>query len=175
MKKMIITSLIIVIINLFYPHNNTNKVNTYLNIKDSYNQQNIIEKEKPIGKLIIKKINLENNLYDINSDNNNIEKNVTILYERLDNNIKNNIIILAAHSGNGKIAFFNNIDKLKLNDEVILKYKNIEYNYNVSYIYETDKNGHIDITNNNQSKLILTTCSKNKGKQLIIECTKKES
>ena len=36
-------------------------------------------KVSPIGRLIIKKIKLDQALYDINSPNNNVEENVTIL------------------------------------------------------------------------------------------------
>ena len=69
-----------------------------------------VQKEE-IGKIIIKKINLEKNLYEINSPQNTVEKNVTILKESTPPIEKESIMILAAHSGTGDIAYFNSLDK----------------------------------------------------------------
>ena len=123
-----------------------------------------------IGKLIINKISLKEKLYDINNSKNNIEEHVTIL------NIIDNTIILAAHSGTGKIAYFERLDELKINDEIILIYKNKKYKYKVIEIYEEKKNGYIHINKNIKRQLILTTCSpKRINYQLIVNCIEKES
>ena len=78
--------------------------------------------------------------------------------------------ILYAHSGNSKIAYFDKLDKLSINDEVNVFYNNLWYTYNIINIYEVNKTGNISIYNDSESKYItLTTCSqKNKGKQIII-------
>ena len=78
--------------------------------------------------------------------------------------------ILYAHSGNSKIAYFDKLDRLKINDEVNVFYNNLWYTYNIINIYEVNKIGSIPIYNDSESKYItLTTCSqKNKGKQIII-------
>lgn len=132
--------------------------------------------EDNIGKLVIKKINLEENLYDINNKKNNIEEHVTILKESTMPNTDNSILILAAHSGTGIIAYFNELDKLEINDEVTIYYKNKKYNYIVNNIWEEKKNGFIHIDKSDKKQLILTTCSPNKDNyQLIVNCTEKES
>lgn len=130
--------------------------------------------DNPIGKIIIEKININNNLYHPSSNKNNIEKNVTIL--KGSNLLNQNIIFLAAHSGYGKIAYFKNLNNLKINDEVKLILNKKESKYYVTKIWETEKNGNIKISYNNSKEiLILTTCSPtNSDKQLIIQCEKKE-
>ncbi len=130
----------------------------------------IVQKEE-IGKIIINKINLKRNLYDINSPENNVEKNITILKESIPPTEKESIMILAAHSGTGKIAYFNELDKLELNDSIILLYKNKKYIYIVKNIWEEEKNGYISFNKEKRKQLILTTCSPtNNKKQLIISC-----
>ena len=116
--------------------------------------EQVSQKEQPIGKVQIPKINLNKNLYKIGSKLNNVEENVTILESDLPS-----IIVLAAHSGTGKNAFFKDLNKLNINDTINLTYTNANYTYNVINIFEQDR-------------LFLTTCSYNKNKQLIIECKK---
>lgn len=148
-----------------------------INVKESIdNVKTITIKEEPIGALIIEKINLNKPLYEINSKKNNIEENITILKGSIEPNKNNSIFFLAAHSGPGEIAFFNNLDKLNINDIITLKYKNIKYYYSVKDIWETNKDGNIEVNKDINNQLILTTCSKNDNtKQLVINCTKIES
>lgn len=147
------------------------------NFKIKYNEiVNNIYKDNNIGKLVINKINREFKIYDINDSKNNVEENVTILNGSIEPNNENSIMFLAAHSGSGKIAFFNDLDKLSIDDEIVLEYKNNKYIYKVYSIWETEKDGDIEINKLDSKQLILTTCSKkDKTKQLIINCTIKES
>ena len=62
--------------------------------------------DNSIGYLKINKINLKEKLYNINSKENNIEKNITILKGSILPDKDNSIIFIAAHSGTGKIAYF---------------------------------------------------------------------
>lgn len=129
----------------------------------------ITNKEKPISKLIIKKINIHHNLYDIKSPHNNIEENITILEDSINPDQENSIMYIAAHSGTGKVAYFNNLDKLNIDDEIELIYKNKTYKYTINKIWEEEKNGYIHINKDNKKQLILTTCSPTKqNKQLVI-------
>ena len=85
-------------------------------------------------------------------------------------------MILAAHSGTGDIAFFQELDKIELYDEIYLQYNKNEYIYEVIEIWEEKKNGYIHINKEPTKQLILTTCSPNKeGYQLVINSIKKES
>lgn len=135
-----------------------------------------IQVEQPIGYLKIKSINIDKPIYDINSKHNNIEENVIILKSSLNPLEESSLIILAAHSGQGKIAYFNDLDKLKIDDEIKLTYYNEEYTYKITDILIQEKNGHINIAKKDKSELILTTCStKSNNKQLIIKSIIKES
>ena len=135
-----------------------------------------IEKDDSIGKIIINKINVNNKIYDINNSKNNVDENVTILEGSIEPSNNNSIMFIAAHSGTGNIAYFKDLDKLEKNDEVILIYKNINYKYKVTDKWETNKDGDIEVTKSNEKQLILTTCSPNNSKkQLIVNCTLKES
>ena len=150
----------------------TNEIkNTNQSIKNNI----IIKQEQPIGKLTIEKINLEKPLYEITSRKNNVEENVTILNGSIEPNKNNSIFFLAAHSGPGDIAFFNDLDNLNINDKILLEYKNNNYIYIVKDIWETTKDGNIEINKEKNNQLILTTCSKkDKYKQLILNCIKIE-
>ena len=125
------------------------------------------ENDEIIGTLTIDKLNLSKNIYNINSSHNNVEENVTIL----NNDI--NLIVLAAHSGPGYIAFFDDLDKLELNDTINLTYNNKNLVYIVTNIEEQTKDGTIEINKTDKQRLILTTCSKkDKNKQLVITSKK---
>lgn len=169
-KKIIIFILIIELITIsILLIKNNNKLQN-IKYKTLYTI-NISKKEIPIGNIIIKKIKLNQEIYGKNSEKNNIEENITILKES--NYPK--LIILAAHSGTGKIAYFEELNKLVINDEIKIKYNKDHITYIVNKIWEEPKNGKIHIENN-KNQLILTTCSpKHKNYQLIISCIKKES
>lgn len=128
------------------------------------------------GMIIINKINLKEELFPINSIENTIERHVSILKDSTYPEENNSLMIIAAHSGIGPIAYFQELDKLELSDEIILIIKNKKYIYKVKDIWEEKKNGYININKENKKQLILTTCSPNKeGYQLVINCIEKES
>ncbi len=132
---------------------------------------------KPINYnyLEIKKINLKQPFYEINDEKNTIEKNIEILKESIMPDKDNSIVIIAAHSGEGDIAYFNNLTELTINDELLLSYNNKIYKYYIKEIYEEDKTGYINVDKEKEKQLILTTCHPNKpNKQLVINAIKKE-
>lgn len=132
--------------------------------------------EKHIGYIKIDKINLNESLYPIDSSNNTVSRHVSIMKESTPPNNSNSLMILAAHSGEGRLAYFDNLDKLKENDIVVLEYENKNYSYIVKGIKEEKKNGFITFNRESNKQLILTTCSPNRdGYQLIVNCIEKES
>ena len=123
----------------------------------------------PVARIIIPKIGLDNPLYDIDSDENTVEKNIMFLNNPIFPNNDSSIIFLAAHSGSGGIAYFNDLDRLSIEDTLILQYKNYNYYYIIDKIYEVEKDGDIEVNKSSDKQLVLTTCSKtNQKKQLII-------
>ncbi len=126
--------------------------------------------EKYLGVLEIPTINLKKGFFEKNSSLNTISKNVEILEESDMPNIKNGNLVLAAHSGTGRYAFFRNLYKLKINDNAYIYYQGLKYEYEIVKIEYQDKDGTITISKLEQeSYLILTTCDqKDKTKQIVI-------
>lgn len=170
-KYILLLTTFLILCNLIY-YNKEHFQNTM------YNNTNTISESETeiIGELIISKINLNKQLYKKESKKNNVDENITILEESIEPSQENSIMFLAAHSGTGKIAYFEDLDELKRNDEIILKYKNKTYYYQVDEIWEMKKTGTIIVPKKENKQLILTTCSPTKENyQLIIDCTIKES
>lgn len=172
MKKWILNIIILSIVGLLP----TTKINTILP-KELPKFQIIKQKNKDeIGTIIIKTIQLKEKIYNINSSENNVDKHVTILKESIFPEKDNSIVFLAAHSGEGAIAYFQRLNEIHIKDEIIFIYNNKKYTYEVKEIWEEKKNGYINVNKDIKKQLILTTCSPNKEKyQLVINCTEKES
>lgn len=157
-----------------------------LAIEEFYNNEDIskeiheepveeVKEEKPkekinyIAILKIPKIKLERGLVDPKSYLNNINYNIEILKESSMPDEVNGNVILAAHSGNARISYFRNLDKLNIGDEISIDYKSNIYKYRVSDIYLIDKNGTAEIIRNiNKSTLTLITCKHNTKKQIVV-------
>lgn len=132
------------------------------------NEQNKIEY---IAVLKIPKINLVRGLVDPNSYLNDINYNVQILKNSSMPDQENGNLILASHSGNARISYFKNLDKLSLGDMVSIDYKGKAYNYKVVNIYDIEKNGIAKIIRDtNKTTLTLITCRHNTQKQIVIIC-----
>jgi len=78
--------------------------------------------------------------------------------------------ILYAHSGNSSVAYFRNLNKVKLNDTIYVYFNGIKYKYIVSNIYDIEKTGKAGVIRNVDNKVItLITCNQNKeGYQTIV-------
>ena len=118
------------------------------------------------GYLIIPSINMNLGFYDYDDERNNVNQNVTLINTNIENTY-----ILAAHSGNGYLAYFNDLRYLKVDDEIIIKFENKENHYKIKRIRNEIKDGSINILNE-KNQVILTTCNQvKKGYQLIIEAS----
>ena len=115
-----------------------------------------------IGTLEIPKIGLSKGFVEIDSPDNTIDKNITIVkgssYPDQD---KGNFIV-AAHSGNSYLGFFNRLQELAVGDYADVYYNNIKYTYRIVNIYTQAKTGKINIYRDmNKSTLTLVTCTNN--------------
>lgn len=138
-------------------------------------EKNIIEKdnlEKELMTIEIPKIKLKGKIYNYNSNLNNIDKNIIIMKESDLPNIDGGILIIGAHSGYGKYAYFKDLNKLEKNDEIIINYLNNNYVYKVVDYHLDKKDGSISINNvNKKNKLFLYTCNPNdKNNYLVYDC-----
>lgn len=122
-----------------------------------------------VGVLEIPKINFKRGFLDIKDKNNNVNKNIHVLENSAMPNVNGGLLVIAGHSGSGRVAFFRNLYKLKENDQIYIYYENIKYIYQVQKYYEETKDGDISIDKNSESTLVLTTCSQtDKNKQIVI-------
>lgn len=114
-----------------------------------------------IGVLEIKKINLRKGFYDIDNINNNVSKGIQVISKSNWPDYENGMLILASHSGNSRISYFNKLDKLKYGDMVNIYYGSKKYKYRIIDIVKVLKKRNVEISENiNNSLLILITCSK---------------
>lgn len=130
-----------------------------------------------IGFLEIPKINLKRGFLDLNSRYNSINYNVTVINGSTFPTTKNNNLILAAHSGNCQICFFDRLFNLSLDDIAYVYYNNIKYSYKLVKTYEVEKDGTVAIYRDyNKNTLTLITCTRysdTKQTVFIFELTNK--
>lgn len=124
------------------------------------------EVNKNENKIIIDKINI-NGEYKIQSKNEKIRE--IVMFEECGRpNIKNSNVVIGAHSGNTGYAYFNEIDKLEIDDEIILYYNNKKYVYLVEEVKEV-KDTEVSVLNNqDKSMLTLLTCKINDSSKRIV-------
>lgn len=138
---------------------------------DNRDYNDLSSKYQYIAILKIPKIKLERGLVNPNSVFNDIKYNVEIIGKSLLQKEIDKDLVLAAHSGNSKISYFRNLDKLDINDEVEIDYMGKTYIYRVSNVYDVLKTGKVNLTRDeNKETLTLITCRHNTNKQIIVVC-----
>lgn len=132
-----------------------------------------------VGYLEISKIKFKRGFVDINSRDNVVSKNITIISGSKYPNVDKGNFIIAGHSGTGVHSYFKNLYKLSLNDTAVVYYKNVKYTYKIVKIYKQPKDGSIAIYRDyNKTTLTLITCTKDDKKSqtvYVAELVKKES
>lgn len=151
----------------------TNFNNDYSSIIKKKNKTKI----NYIGVLEIPEINFKRGFLNINDPLNTIKKNIQVLENSEFPDKENSMLIIASHSGRGKNAYFKDLDKLSLNNDIYIYYNNVKYIYKITDIYETNKNGNLTLNKSPKKQtLVLTTCSEvNKDKQLVITSELKDT
>ena len=151
----------------------TNFNNDYSSIIKKKNKTKI----NYIGVLEIPEINFKRGFLNINDPLNTIKKNIQVLENSEFPDKENSVLIIASHSGRGKNAYFKDLDKLSLNNDIYIYYNNVKYIYKITDIYETNKNGNLTLNKSPKKQtLVLTTCSEvNKDKQLVITSELKDT
>lgn len=177
MKKDIISriSILFIIVGIILKISNT-VINDYKKVYDEKNARLIIDSMNDnshasinhvhktniinnyIAVLEIPKIGLRKGLFPPDSNNNDVNKNITILSSQMPNE-EHSTFILASHSGTSNVSFFNKLNKLRYGDKVYVYYKGIKYKYMIFDYYEEKKTGSIFIKGNSDKKaIVLTTC-----------------
>lgn len=136
---------------------NNQQVNTQ---KVSYNY---------IGTIEITKIKLKRGFLDITSPYNTVSRNVTVINQSTFPNVDKGNLILAAHSGNCSICYFDKLYKLSVGDKAYVVYKKYKYTYILKNIYNVLKTGQVEIKRNpDKTVLTLITCTHNSDTQQTV-------
>lgn len=160
---------------------NEDDINTY--IEETKNQDVVIEESEPIKqetKKEIKKINytavleipsikLKQGIVNATSNFESINYAVSADKNGSYPDQKGNFI-LYAHSGNNRIAYFDNLYKVNIVDDIYVYYNGTKYHYTVFDKYNIEKNGKLNVlsTTTNQYITLVTCNQQDKGKQIVI-------
>lgn len=122
-----------------------------------------------IGILEIPSIGVKRGFLNINDKNNVVNKNIQVIKKSDMPDIKNGNLIIAAHSGSGRVSYFKNLYKLATSDTAYIHYNGVKYTYSVVNRYEVEKTGEVVIKrNNDKTTLTLISCSQtDKTKQIV--------
>lgn len=122
-----------------------------------------------VGSLEIPKINLKKGFTAMNSPYNTVNRNVEIVKSSNYPDVKNGNFILAAHSGNSYLGYFQNLYKLEKGDMAYVNYNNHRYSYKITNIYLQEKTGKIAIYRDyNKTTMTLVTCTRNSKTQQTV-------
>ena len=131
-----------------------------------------------IGTLEIPKLKLNKGFLNLESPYNNVDRNVTVIKYSTFPDEENSNLILAAHSGDCAICFFDKLYKLSLKDKAIIDYKGYKYSYILKDIYNVKKTGKVEIRRNKKKTVLtLITCTHNSDTEqtvYIFELDKKD-
>lgn len=115
-----------------------------------------------IAVLEIPSISLKRGLVNPDSYYNNVNYNIQIIEHSTMPDVVNGNLILAGHNGSSYISFFKNLYKVKENEKVYVYYQGYKYEYVINKIYDTPKDGYIEIyRDHDKSAITLITCKKN--------------
>lgn len=147
--------------NVFYEQENVELLEYDGELKEEEKEDDLGEvTNNYIGYLTIPKINLKKGFLDMRSELNNVEQNVTAIEGSSYPDKDKGNLILAAHSGSGWKAFFNDLYKLSTGDVATVSYKGKVYTYKIVNIYKQEKIGKVAIYRNyNKTTLTLITCT----------------
>ncbi len=142
-------------------------------------KENNVHQGYYIGYLEIPKVNFYRGFVDVNSPDNNVGKNITIISTSEFPDVENGNFIIAGHSGTGIHSYFKHLWKLKKKDRAIVYYNRVKYTYEIVNIYLQEKTGKIGIYRDyTKNTLTLITCTKDNHKSqtvYIAELVKKEA
>lgn len=129
--------------------------------KKEDNNSYVVDYSKYLGVLEIPRIGLKRGFYNTDSKYNNIQYNVTMLGGSNLPDVDRGNLILMAHSGDAYISYFAYLWMLGVGDHAYVTYNERKYDYQVTNIYNVQKNGVAVIRRNKEKNtLTLITCTK---------------
>ncbi|MDO5571858.1 MAG: sortase [Bacteroidales bacterium] len=159
----------------------TKKVEQFFEIQEEIVEQEdeeVVKKEEQpkeqnpiynyIGILEIPKIDVKRGFTSLNNKDNNVNRNIQVIEKSDMPNIENGNLIIAGHSGSGRVAYFRNLYKLEISDKCYVYYNNKKYTYEIVDTYDVEKTGKVAIKRDKkQTTLVLITCRHNTNKQIV--------
>ncbi len=130
-----------------------------------------VENKNDYHILEIPKINLEKRFYPDDINLNDVDKGIEVIYP----NNNHNTLLLASHSGNSSIAYFNKLEELTINDEFYIKNGNTTNKYLIIKQDYKEKNGILSLSNLYEGSVILLTCSHKYPDKQVYYIGKKEN
>ena len=124
-------------------------------------------KENYLFEIEIPKINLKKEVYNLDSELNNVNIGIELLEPLSLPENENSCIILASHNGNSNVSYFNKLYKLELKDKIIINYNQKKYDYQIVNIYDILKNGKAVIKKYNYNNIVVLITCKGNDKQTI--------
>lgn len=114
-----------------------------------------------IAVLEIPTISLKRGLVSQTSKYNNINYGIKIIDKSTMPDVVNGNLVLASHNGSSYVSFFRNLNKLSLDDKIYVYYNGIKYEYLLSKIYDTPKDGNIEVSRDTtKTTITLITCKR---------------
>lgn len=144
---------------------------TFFSLNESVKEMKVLKRQDYnhlgndcIARLEIPKINLRKDLYAKASLENDVDQNLMIIGDMpsLDGQF-----IIAGHSGNSPIAYFNDLIYLVKGDFIIVYYNNLKYTYSISDIYDIEKSGKLYLKKSETGIIVLITCRIGTNKQTV--------
>ena len=144
---------------------------------------NIGEEDKSItynyiGILEISKLNLKRGFLNLESPYNNVDRNVTLIEKSTMPDVDKGNLILAAHSGNCWVCYFDKLYTLSIGDNASVTYNGYKYTYELKNIYNVPKTVVVEVKRDpDKTVLTLITCTHGSDTEqtvYIYELVKKE-
>ena len=113
-----------------------------------------------IGTLEVPDVNIKRGFLNLESPYNNVNKNVTLIEHSTMPDVENGNLILAAHSGNCWVCYFDKLYKLSIGAKAIVTYNGHKYIYILKTVYNVPKTGTVEVKRDpNKTVLTLITCT----------------
>ena len=142
-----------------------------IHIEETYNLQEETDVEISLS---IPKLAFNRLLYPLGDSRNSLEQNIIFIEgSSMPDQIGGNVVI-AGHSGNSKISYFKDIHKLDIGDIFFLKYRGIDYRYEIAKRYLVEKTGKVEVIRDRRKKTATLITCYGKDKQLVIIAYLKE-
>ena len=125
------------------------------------NQTKKSNKEPYLMVLEIPNVKIRKGIYNKDSSLNTLSKNIEILTESAYPDEDKGNVVLQAHNGRSKVAFFNDLYMLHIGDKAYIYYKGYKYTYSLNKTYDILKDGTVEIERDkDKNTLTLITCLK---------------